>query len=175
MKKSLLILLFLTYSSFSIAEMPYERAPNQFDKIVENGFLIPLSTIESDLINILGKPKRVEESDVENKYYNFTDSIKTYKYEGLEISYYHHRHPETGWNKIVSIRVSNNQYKIMPGIRVGMKIDEIEKFLDGLPTYRSKKGDINNIHYQAPGSVHDQITFVVKSGGLYAFVWSNWP
>jgi len=173
---TILALLFLTANTLTFAQkMPWDFPPNPLDDLVVNGIVVPLNTDEKTLLEKLGQPQNIERIKVKNPYYDFDDIAVTYKYHGLEISYYHHMHPENGWKKIASIEVTSNEYPIKHGISIGMPLSEIERRFGQLPLTKWESDGYLYITYARWDSVHDQVNFVLQDNILKKFVWSDWP
>jgi len=155
--------------------MPWELPDNPFDDLVRKGIVVPLNTDEKMLVKKLGQPISIERTKVKNEYYNFDDLVVTYRYPGLEISYYHHMHPQHGWKGIARIQVTSNEHPIEHGIYIGMPLSEINEKFGPLPDTKWEANGLLFISYEPWDAVHEQIVFVLKDNVLTKFVWSNWP
>jgi len=146
------------------------------DDLVTNGIIVDLSLNERELVNHFGQPLKIEVEEIDNPYYNeFKDASIHYFYSGLEIIYYHHKHPEHGWKKIKRIEVTTNDYDLKYGRRIGMHASEIYKLFGPSHFPKWEWAGIVYLCYQTEESVHDQILFALRDDELAKFIWSDWP
>ena len=154
---------------------PRVSRQENIDDLVNNGIVVDLNWNEQQLIIELGKPVKVVVKAIENNYYEFDDASIHYHYDGLEIIYYHHKHPEKGWKKISRIEVCNKDYKLKYGIRIGMHISEIYALFGSSHFPVWEEDGFKYLGYESTQSEHEQILFVMKEDYLTKVIWSNWP
>ena len=176
MKK--LIVASIAFILLSVAGCSHRQvAPEKstIDDLVASGIVVNMDSDEKQLVKKLGEPLRIEVKAVENAYYDFDDAAIYYHYPGLEVIYYHHKHPDTGWKKISRIEVSNNDYDIDHGIKIGMDILEVIELFGHHHFPVWEENGFKYIGYETSRSVHEQVIFEFKDNVLTKFIWSDWP
>lgn len=164
--------------SFSLKEDTEDNSINKeirnpIDGIVYNRIIVNLDADENMLVKELGEPLRIEKKDIKNRHYDFNDMLIIYYYPGLEITYYHFKHPEYEWKKIVEIEVSSNDYDLKCFIKMGMHISEIYHIFGKNPLSHSEFNGTVYITYLH--SEFEYFRFVLKNEMLVKFTWSCWP
>lgn len=150
------------------------------DDLALNGIIINLDADENQLVQKLGRPKRVETNDIDNPYYDeFDDASISYYYPGLEIIYYYHKHPEYGWKAISQIEVTSNEYKLKYNIKMGMDVDDVVNLFGVNQCFEWESEGKYYISFFPTEKIevdpHVQIIFVFKDERLIEFSWSRWP
>lgn len=152
-------------------------AQSRIHDLIWNGPGIEVGTSRVETLALLGETTKTEQTFVENSYYEFKDEITTYYYPGLEILYFKHNHPESGWDGLVRIEVSKNYFKLKYGIQIGMPAQEIFRNYGApqYPPFKDEKSGEESFVYMSEESSNGQIIFVVGNEKLNKFIWSNMP
>ncbi len=174
---SLIAVLILTFTGYEVSVDPL-IIPHQNEKILdlgENGFGFEVGETREETIALLGEPLDRKTATVENQYYDFEDEVTDYIWSGLEVTYFKHNHPEYGWDRLVRIKVTENDRKLNYEIKIGMKKQEILKTF-GDRYAQSERGGIRYLFYMSTiGEISPQIVFALKKGKLVSVAWSYLP
>jgi len=163
-----------TYDNRLPPELPKQN--EKIEDLLYNGIGIDVGSNREEALEKLGEPKRIRKLNHYNSYYEFNDEVTYYIYDGLEVGYYKHNHPEYGWDNIARIEVSSDKYQLKHNIKLGMDYSDVIGTF-GCKYYPPWEDDGNK--YLAYGPIdtgeHVQVIFVFRSNKLIKFIWSYFP